>query len=382
MELRNPFGLRNGQIILIEDIPQSENGLRCDCVCPACKEPFEARMGDIRRHHFAHSGQGCDEVNAYLTGLYMLLNEYLTSGNPIYTPPVIVAFDLSAHFCLNEENIGDHTRLLSESQNKEREICLYESKTIRFTTSAIVKDSKERPKAILAEAHGRKLAIRITPPNTVCKYGTVSQYMDYPTLEIDLSTAAVLLQTKRKDAVFQYLLKEHEIYRWIYNPIISEAYFQIMKRSKAYYEAAQARMKKEEAQRRADAIRRAEEEKKRAEEAKKRFEEQARIQSELLKQRAIERQQLQQELEKRQAEEKVRREAQAQRKKDEKYALGLSDVRELFTQQKSIIRDRFGNRWVKCEVCGAIKQDIEFSSYGGMNHINLGTCRECSRKQH
>ena len=32
MELRNPFGLRDNQIILIEDIDKSENGLRCGCV--------------------------------------------------------------------------------------------------------------------------------------------------------------------------------------------------------------------------------------------------------------------------------------------------------------------------------------------------------------
>ena len=57
MELRNPFGLRDGQVIMIEDVPNGQNGLRCNCICPACKEPFEARMGEVRRHHFAHSGQ-------------------------------------------------------------------------------------------------------------------------------------------------------------------------------------------------------------------------------------------------------------------------------------------------------------------------------------
>lgn len=168
-------------------------------------------MGDIRRHHFAHSGQGCDEINAYLTGLYMLLSEYLTSGNPLYTPPVIVAFDLSAYFYLTEENIADHTRLLSESKDKEHEISLYDSKMIHFTSTEIVKDTKGRPKAILAELRGRKLAIRITPPDTVCKLGTVSQYQDYPTLGIDLSAAAEMLQTNKKEAIFQYLLNHHSI---------------------------------------------------------------------------------------------------------------------------------------------------------------------------
>lgn len=67
--------------------------------------------------------------------------------------------------------------------------------------------------------------------------------------------------------------------------------------------------------------------------------------------------------------------------KQQKYEIGLSDVSDKFTQQTSIIRDRFGARWVKCVKCGAIKQDYEFSSYGGENTVNLGTCGECSRKR-
>ena len=380
MELRNPFGLRNNQIILIEDIDKSENGLRCGCVCPACKEPFEARMGDIRRHHFAHSGQGCDEINAYLTGLYMLLNEYLSSGQPLYLPPVIVSFELSAYYYLTHDNISEHTDLISASQDKDHEICLYESKTIRFTSSTIVKNSSGRPKAIIAEVNNRQLAIRITPPDTVCKLGVASRYQDYPTIEIDLSGAADMIQKSQKNTIFNYLMNNHSIYHWLYNPKIAEAYPQIMKRSKAYYDAAQSRMKKEEEERRAAAARQAEEAKKRLEEFRQQEEERARLREEHIRHHEEELRRQQEEYEKKQAEEKALREEKARLAKEEKYNLGLSDVRDKFTQQESIVRDRFGNRWVKCERCGAIKQDVEFASYGGIGHINLGTCRDCSRK--
>ena len=67
--------------------------------------------------------------------------------------------------------------------------------------------------------------------------------------------------------------------------------------------------------------------------------------------------------------------------KQQKYEIGFSDVSDKFTQQTSIIRDRFGTRWVKCVKCGAIKPDYEFSSYGGENTVNLGTCGECSRNK-
>ena len=35
-------------------ISQVSNGQKCNCICAACGQPFEARKGSIRRHHFAH----------------------------------------------------------------------------------------------------------------------------------------------------------------------------------------------------------------------------------------------------------------------------------------------------------------------------------------
>ena len=65
---------------------------------------------------------------------------------------------------------------------------------------------------------------------------------------------------------------------------------------------------------------------------------------------------------------------------EEKVCLGYEDVKALFTQQTEIIKDRFQTQWVQCEICNEIKQDNVFAIYGGSNHVNLGTCRICSRK--
>lgn len=78
--------------------------------------------------------------------------------------------------------------------------------------------------------------------------------------------------------------------------------------------------------------------------------------------------------------EPVEPEKPAKDPKQEQYELGYEDVKELFTQQTRIIRDRYKTRWVMCEKCGKIKQDVEFASYGGHRHVNLGICRDCSRK--
>ena len=56
-----------------------------------------------------------------------------------------------------------------------------------------------------------------------------------------------------------------------------------------------------------------------------------------------------------------------------------NEVKEKFVQQETPIRDSSGRRWVQCEICHEIKEDSEFSSYGGINHVNLGKCSKCSR---
>ena len=56
-----------------------------------------------------------------------------------------------------------------------------------------------------------------------------------------------------------------------------------------------------------------------------------------------------------------------------------NEVKGKFVQQETPIRDSSGRRWVQCEICHEIKEDNEFSSYGGMNHVNLGKCSKCSR---
>ena len=69
------------------------------------------------------------------------------------------------------------------------------------------------------------------------------------------------------------------------------------------------------------------------------------------------------------AEEHKRIEEQERIKAERQFADGLL---ERMNQQEEQVRDSKGRRWVKCEFCGKIALESEFSSYGGMNHINLG----------
>ena len=55
------------------------------------------------------------------------------------------------------------------------------------------------------------------------------------------------------------------------------------------------------------------------------------------------------------------------------------EVLDKIDQQEEPARDSLGKRWVRCEQCGKIKKEGEFSYYGGLNRANLGVCTSCAR---
>lgn len=87
------------------------------------------------------------------------------------------------------------------------------------------------------------------------------------------------------------------------------------------------------------------------------------------------------EKEKRRKEAELKRKLEAEkqqeeiRQRDEEFKRNMESD---FLQQEVQVRDKDGNRWIKCEFCGKKAKENEFTSYGGVGHINLGTCKECS----
>lgn len=80
-----PYGEQDGSPTHISKV---ERGLRCDCVCPACKEPLVARKGEVKAHHFAHyPGPNCSaETVLHTIGkalLYQRILEALTDHRPL-----------------------------------------------------------------------------------------------------------------------------------------------------------------------------------------------------------------------------------------------------------------------------------------------------------
>ncbi len=51
-DIQLEYGVQNGKIINIMDLPVESKGLQCDCVCPGCGGRLVARKGAKKKHHF------------------------------------------------------------------------------------------------------------------------------------------------------------------------------------------------------------------------------------------------------------------------------------------------------------------------------------------
>ncbi len=120
--------------------------------------------------------------------------------------------------------------------------------------------------------------------------------------------------------------------------------------------------------------RRIQAEKERQERYKAWLEEQAKQQAERERRQAEAEAKLKKQEEERKAKELKKQEEDQQRREDFK-----KNMAESFKQQITPVVDPDGVRWIQCEFCGKMDKTGGFVSYGGPNHINLGTCKECAR---
>ena len=84
------FGIHKltGELKHISEVP---SGQKCNCICAACQQPFEARKGTQRRHHFAHvSNYEC--MYASEVAIYKAFAEALNQRGFLNLPPVMLRF--------------------------------------------------------------------------------------------------------------------------------------------------------------------------------------------------------------------------------------------------------------------------------------------------
>jgi len=328
-EVRNPFAIKDGVIILINDLSANQRGLKCNCRCPACDGEFIARMGMIKIHHFAHSKDPCDETIAYTTGLYKLIQQVLLEGKPFYLPALEIMYNFPFNDVLNEHNFESYVSIVGKYRKDKEYMLISDGKNVIADNIELSYDNKNYVQALELRINGKKMAIKVMPPDTICKIASVKPHQDMATLVLDFTNEIEIIQNVNSKNFQKFLLSEELQKYWISNPKIKDVFHKLVELSKEHYERRQRYL----------AEQKLEEEKQR---------------EALEKQRAIE------------LAEKLKRE--------EEFRLSL---KERFTQQKEPIYDDNRNRLIQCKICNEIKPAVQIHRLGGYGELNLGECKAC-----
>lgn len=92
------YALKDGVMVSIDAV---ERGLECGCVCPKCKQPLEAKKGNIRQRHFAHLGEkdGYKPCHGYyMTALHSLAEQIIEDKKQLMFPAYEVLRPRSMNF--------------------------------------------------------------------------------------------------------------------------------------------------------------------------------------------------------------------------------------------------------------------------------------------
>ena len=215
IEIKLQYALRDGKIIHINDLSEEEKGLKCNCVCPACKTPLEAKKGAIRQHHFAHNNSDCNLEIAQQTALHLLAKEIIQNTKTITFPPYFI-------FCTD---VG-----FKKMEGVPPFPCK-ESKTIVFDSIEVEKKLNDIIPDIIAKKDDHICLIEIAVTHFVDKEKTKkAKAAKLPMLEIDLSNCDRNID---RQILTQTIKNEITNKKWISNPRIFENQ---KKAAKEYYQ--------------------------------------------------------------------------------------------------------------------------------------------------
>lgn len=226
MNVKNPIGLRDGKVVLISDLKDSENGNNCNCVCPLCNKPFIAKLnGKNRIKHFAHSGESCDSEKAFLIGIYDLIKNYLDEGNSLYLPPLIVSFNKHQTVLFTTDNCFNEISFGKSLSDWYCSVQLYSSMLINFKKDdvRIDYDNTGLPVAIVAKKGNSKLAIIVKPSYNLCRTQPpekTKKYKNYATIEIAYPEINCFYE-QQKEMILDNLRNTNKNIRWIYSPKVA-----------------------------------------------------------------------------------------------------------------------------------------------------------------
>ncbi len=230
---------KDGKIVTIADLTPAEQGLNCGCVCYGCRTDLVAKMGNIRRWHFAHNGSGCDAKKVNITGLYQLVFEYLSEKRPLLLPTVGLCYNLTydgnpdhakTPLPITENTAAKRIHVCSPyPQDSKGEPLIKEPKPWKLTSPELSMCSEGYPDAIIDTAESRELALCIIPPKMIHKNVIATRYKELPTIILDLSE--VNIQELTHQYLYDSIMQDPSFFYWIHYPKAQEHYQEIYAKS-------------------------------------------------------------------------------------------------------------------------------------------------------
>lgn len=143
-QVKLPFGLRNGVLIHISEVP---SGLACGCYCAACKVRLEAKKGTKNAHHFAHyQAEQCEY--AIETALHLAAKKVLEQSAQLTLP------ELTIHEQVYGETCGQSITKSGSASVCEAHVVLIEDVVLEKPLNNIIPD-------VIATIDGNPLIIEI-----------------------------------------------------------------------------------------------------------------------------------------------------------------------------------------------------------------------------
>jgi len=343
----------SGMLRFIDDV---ENGIACGCTCPdpSCGQMLVARNGGTKLiHHFAHRQGGCSWPIDNI--IVRLAADAVSHAGKMAFP----ALDLYDEACREHERIAD-------------------ARTLRVTGVSLERLSGRGAPEIVVTCPGRDGSTRRFAVVVPLTHSLTDKQVDMivgvgcqDVVVIDLRGAA---KARKKELGKHFdrneLVAEFQDPALIASIMLDERWPYARWERNARRESVVAERRKKRAElekaRRAQAAAKAEERRREREERERRMAEQA-------AQWEAERKRLAAELAEAEAE-RVRRE---ELMSDEGQRAMRIEILKVIDQQESPAVDALGRRWLKCELCGKVAPETEFSVMGGLGRLNLGKCRDC-----
>ena len=319
-EILYEFAYSNIQnkIIHISEVEKKLNGERCDCICPICGSPMIAKIGEIRRRHFAHklNIKDCTPEYANETALHKIAKEIIKKYNFINLPELYL-------------NGKDDPGCNKEDENQLKKFKCFDKYEFSYTTVRCEEKEDDFIPDLILENAKKKLYVEIAVTHKVdyCKYEKIKK-RGISCIEINIENycknGEFKLDKFEKDLIYFTGLK-----KWIYCAD-EDKYLRELKHRNEF------------------------------------------LQNEYLKNNT----KAKMEFSKGTGLKGINPE-----RKGIIFCSSLEEIKNNISGKQQVC-DAKGNRFLQCKICGKIDNADEFYNYGGDGYgINQGECTSCQRKR-